>query len=328
MQKKEFNWLFIGAGKIANKVAREINKTHNIYACYSRTEKKTKTFCNKYSSKLYTNLDLALNDKNIDCVYIATPHSSHYNIMKKAIENKIPVLCEKAFTMNKSQAEEIFKLAKKNNVYVVEAMWTMFNPIIKKVFDIIDAGKIGDIEYFKASMCYNSKISLASIRVTDKRFGGGALLDTAVYPISFSTRLFGYPEKIETISCFDKKTNTDKSTQGKLIYKNGVYSEFESSISYFTKCKGLIIGTKGSIYFPFCFYKPQKAIIKINNEKKIVIKAKRGYIYEFDRVRNDILNHKKESNEVPHLLTLNVMKICDNIRKKLNITYSEDIEKI
>lgn len=327
-QKENFNWLFIGCGRIANIVANEISSSHNIYACYSRTKEKAEKFCRKYNAKLYTDLDLAFKDKNIDCIYIATPHSTHYNLMKKAIINKIPILCEKAFTMNKKQAEEIFKLAKENNVYVVEGMWTLFNPIIKEVLDLIKNNELGEIEHFRGSMCYSAKLSLAPNRVTDKKYGGGALLDTAVYPISFATNLFGLPESIDVRADFDSITNVDNSIYGMFKYKNNKSFEFESSISRFSKCKGLIIGSKGNIYFPFCFYKPQKAIIEIQGKKKKVIKAKRGYIYQFDQVRKDILENKKESIQVPKELTLNVMQICDQIRKNLNIIYDKEIERI
>ena len=119
----------LGTGWIAEMMSKTIKGMDNAecYAVASRDLDKARKFKDKYLfEKAYGSYEELVKDKDVELVYIATPHSRHYEDMKLCIENYKPVLCEKAFTVNAIQAKEIIELAKKNNVFIGEAIWTRY----------------------------------------------------------------------------------------------------------------------------------------------------------------------------------------------------------
>lgn len=323
-------WAIIGCGRIAEKVSNEIIKKgkHEISTCYSRNQETSAKFSEKFNAKSCLTIEEAILNDNVDCVYISTPHGSHYEILKKCIPCKKPILCEKSFCMTSKQAEEIFKLAKELGVLVTEAMWMKFNPIIREIKNIVESGKIGDPVFVKAEFCYDAKKVNAPERVLDPKAGGGALYDIGVYVIALAHMILGYPSGIQSKSILtDKKT--DASTSIVLEYGNTARAYLYCSLMKFTFCKAIIGGVKGKIYLPFIFHKPQRAVVKFKNrkEKKIKLKAKRGYIYQFDEFANESKLGLIESKVVPHSDTIEVLKIMDEIRINNFIEYPDQILK-
>lgn len=326
--EKSFNWAIIGTGRIAKEIAREITKTnrHKIVAVFSRTQSKAKKFAEQFNATCCSSLVEAVLDKNVDAVYIATPHSSHYQIMKEIIPLKKPILCEKAFCVNLQQAEEVFRLAKEHNVYVIEGMWSYFNPTIRKIKEWIDAGLIGDITTLNASFCLPLTLSkpFVSDRVYKKEYAGGALLDLGIYPIAYSKLFLGYPDKIECSSfIYDDVDYDDKIT---LHYKNAtayLSCSFNKLMSY----KGIICGTKGKIVSPM-FYRPKSAKLYIDGKLVEKFYSASGYIHQFDGVAKEIREKNSCSNIVTPKDSLDFMKIMDICRAQNNFSYPDDIESL
>ena len=115
---KDINWAVIGVGVIANEMVNSLIKDNrNIYSVANRTQKKAIDFANKYNiKKVYDNIDDVFTDSNVDAIYIATPHNTHLNFIKKAIENNKHVLVEKSITLNSDELNEVIELANKKNV--------------------------------------------------------------------------------------------------------------------------------------------------------------------------------------------------------------------
>ena len=137
----------LGTGKIAGVMAGTIKKMKNVkcYGVASRSEERAQEFANQYGIKVaYTSYEELVLDEKIDLVYIATPHSEHYANMKLCIENGKNVLCEKAFTANAAQAEEILMLAREKDVFVTEAMWVRYMPMLTTIKGVINSGIIGE----------------------------------------------------------------------------------------------------------------------------------------------------------------------------------------
>lgn len=325
---EKFNWAVIGCGTIANRVIREITKTgrHAVATAYSRTPLRVEYFTSRFGGKAAKSLQEAVSEKGVDGVYIATPHSAHYQQMLQCIDLGVPILCEKAFTVNAAQAQNVISRAQEKGVYVCEAMWTRFNPVTKKVVEWVKEGKIGSAEYFKASFCYDVNMSPLSPRVYLPEFAGGALLDTGVYPISYSEMLFGMPNEIQSITWFNDY-KSDAQNKIRLMYHNGVICDLLCSIQKFTLCGGEISGEAGEIKIPM-FFKPTRAKLTVKGETAQIERCKRGFIYQFDKVAQDIRSGKLESEEIPHSSTINVMKIMDEVRKKANFTYPSPLENL
>ena len=142
-----FNWCFIGTGKIAKKVAKQVvtNDGHKIVSVYNRTKSKAEKFAKKYNSTVYESSLEAINDPRVDGVYIATTNETHFSFAKLCLENHKPVLCEKPITGNSKELEELIKLSKETNTMIKEAMWTWYNPVANKVKEWIKEERIGKI---------------------------------------------------------------------------------------------------------------------------------------------------------------------------------------
>ena len=323
-----FNWGVIGTGNIANTVCSQIVKSrrHSVVAVYSRTLAKAEKFANKFNATCYDDIENFFADKKIDAVYIATPHSAHYQYLIACINHNVPVLTEKSFTVNAQQAEEVFKLSKEKNVFVCEAMWTRFQPLIKDITKWIKGGEIGELKGFDGAFSMPLKICkpFLSERVYKTEYAGGSLLDLGVYPISFAEMLFDVPNKV--VCKQDIKENVDLEDKIELYYDNAkcnLLSTFNGLKSF----TGTIYGTKGKIVIPM-FSRPKKATLYVNGKKVSVKTGKNSYVFEFDKVEEDIRNGLNESSVMKPENTLNVMRIMDECRKQNGLKYPEKIERI
>ncbi|MEG1509890.1 MAG: Gfo/Idh/MocA family oxidoreductase [Clostridia bacterium] len=210
---KTFGWAFIGCGAIAHTVAKEIVKSgkHKIVSVFSRTKARAQEFALKYGATAYDTLEDAINCKNVDGVYIATPHSAHYKNILEALNCGKPILCEKSFTINSAQTQEVLKRAEDKKVFIAEAMWTRFNPLIVQLRRLIASGELGKICSVKAAFCvplWASKPFVAE-RVYKKEYGGGALLDLGVYPVSFCQMLLGKPDSVDVVGILNNGIDVD-----------------------------------------------------------------------------------------------------------------------
>jgi len=316
----------IGAGRIAATFSKAANGIQeSLYAISSRDLEKAQDFAKKYGyEKAYGSYEAMLDDPEVTCVYIATPHGFHYEQMKLCLEKGKNILCEKAFTINLKQAEEILTLAKSKNLFVMEAMWTRFLPTILEVKKMIEEDAIGEIFQIEASFGFNSNHSLSD-RLFNPLLGGGALLDIGIYPITLANLFLGVPDSIDT-SCVLSTTGVDESNE--IIYyypeaKAILKSSFLEDISQ----DAYIYGTKGYFYIPN-FHRAEVATWYNNNHKVVkVIEHKHivnGMEYEIFEVVKCIKKKLSESRIMPHETTLEIMRQMDEIRDNWNLKYPQE----
>ena len=145
---KKFNWGIIGTGWIAHDMADALNKVNGeIYAAANPNEEALHVFVQeKHVQHAFTNPDEMINDPNIDIIYIATPHTFHYDYIKKALNAGKHVFCEKAITVNARQFDEVAQLAKEKHLILMEGFTLYHMPIYPKMQDLIKAGKFGEIK--------------------------------------------------------------------------------------------------------------------------------------------------------------------------------------
>lgn len=314
-----FNWCFIGAGKIARKVAKEVVtiKGHRIVAVYNRTKEKALSFSKKYRAKVYDTALEAINDPDVDGVYIATNNDTHFSFMKMCLENKKPVLCEKPITGNAQQFKEIIELQKKYGSFLCEAMWTWFNPVSLQVKEWIKENRVGKIKSvdcrFTAPMLGYLKKNSRLSRVDSY---GGVLLDLGVYPVRYVYELFGKPKQIKAkgklyhgVDVFNKSIFEYEGFNAKVI----------SRMNYFQGEYCIIKGDKGKIKVPF-FHSANKAtLITPGNVEKCSFHI-RKYAAQFAQVAKDIKEGKTESN-ISINSSLEVMELMDEIRRQIGVIY-------
>lgn len=315
----KLNWAILGPGTIAKDFAKAIEEVNGkIYAVGSRSVEKAKKFAEGYNvEKVYGNYDDMLNDKNIDVVYIATPHCNHYEYIVKSLQNNKHVLCEKAITVNGGELREVVKLAEEKNLIVMEAMTLFHMPLYKKLSDIIQNGKIGKIKMLQVSFGSLKEYDVNN-RFFSKELAGGALLDIGTYALSF-TRYF-LSSKPSVLFTTMKKFETGVDEQSGIILNNKDDEMAVISLTMRAKQpkKGIVAGEKGYITVEN-YPRADKATITYPDGSVETIEAgdtDKALVYEVQDMNDCILKiHQNDTIK----LSLDVMEIMDEARKQWEI---------
>ena len=182
---KNINWAVLGTGVIANEMAVALKKNgKNIYAVGNRTHEKAVIFAEKYGiGKVYADYNEMFTDPDVDVIYITTPHNTHLNFMKKAIENGKHILVEKSITLNSDELNEALALAEEKDVIVGEAMTIFHMPIYKKLRKILESGALGKVNLITMNFGSFKEYNMGN-RFFNRNLAGGAMLDIGVYALS------------------------------------------------------------------------------------------------------------------------------------------------
>ena len=318
MGNHAFGWCFIGCGTLAGIVAEQITASgkHRIVSAYTRRFDACKEFTEKYGGTAYASAKEAILAPGVEGVYIVTPHSSHAEYAKLAIKCGKPVLCEKPFAMNTEQTEEVLKLAKEDEVYVAEAMWSFFSPVAKRVQEWMQSGAFGQVKECLADCRTNGTFAK---RVTDPAVGGGAVLDVGVYTLYYMYKLFGVPEKIECVG--DVRDGIDWSEKITLTYPGGgtftaLSSVNDDGLPQFFR----LTGEKATLEIPgiFCM---GHAEYTDEAGARHEITADGSYLNEFNIVADEIKEGLKESRYITHEDTRIVMGLLDECRRQMGLKY-------
>ena len=318
----------LGAGGIARAMCatirgmKEAGRPVELYAVASRDIDKAVRFAREQGvRRAYGSCEDMLADPAVELVYIATPHSHHAEQMKMCIHAGKAVLCEKSFTANAAQAEEVLALAREKGVYVAEAIWTRYMPSRRLIDDLIAAGEIGEPLLLTANLCYMIK---DVERVYRPELAGGALLDITIYPLNFAIMTFGDEiERIES-SVQMMETGVDRQENITFFYKDGRMAALTASTDSISDRRGMIFGEKGFV-----------EVENINNPQSITIyndayqvmekipcpEQVSGYEYEVISCLDAIEEGRLECPEMPHADTIAMMKLMDGIRAEWGMKY-------
>lgn len=319
------NVAILGAGIIATSMATAINGLDDsvvAYAVAARDLARAEEFKEKWGfKKAYGSYEEMLADPEVDLVYVATPHSHHFEHAKLCIESGKAVLCEKPFTANAKQAEELFALAKEKKVLITEAIWTRYMPSRKLIDDAVASGIIGEPTMIIADLSYSIE---QKGRMTDPALAGGALLDLGVYPINFASMVFG--DDIEEITGFCTYTDTGVDAQDSITmkYKDGKIAVLTASMKAATHRYGQITGTKGYITCTNINNVEKIEVFNVDHEliKEIPVpKQVNGYEYEVLACQRALKDGDLECIEMPHAETIKMMKWMDSLRAQWGIKY-------
>lgn len=317
----------IGAGWIAEKAAITLNglKECECYAIASRSLEKAEAFAQKWNMpKAYGSYAELIADEEVDLIYVATPHSHHYDVTKEALMAGKPCLVEKAFMANYRQAKEIVDLAHERKVFLAEAIWTRYQPALKMVNDLIWSGRIGTPRLLTATLGYSMG---DKPRIMRADLCGGALLDLGVYCLNFA-RMF-CPADIVSMEgqCVKSDTGMDLTNAITLILADGMLCNLQSSASCVGDNIGVIAGTDGNLIIDNV-NNPQK--ITVNTHDRVFVEDIHvpqqitGYEYQFLACRQALIDGLLEPREMPHEETLYIMQLMDNLRQKWGVHYPMD----
>ena len=317
----------IGTGWIAEKAAITLAGLTmcEAYAVGSRSQEKADEFARKWDvKKAYGSYAELMADPEVDLVYVGTPHSHHYDVTREALLAGKPCLVEKAFMANRREAKEIIDLAHEQKVFLAEAIWTRYQPVVKMVRELIDSGRIGTPRLLTATLGYSMG---DKPRIMRADLCGGALLDLGVYALNF-VRMF-FPADIVSIDsqCVKSKTGMDLTNAITLVLADGMLCNLQSSAACVGDNIGVIAGTEGNLIIDN-INNPQT--ITVNGPDRTYIETIRvpkqitGYEYQFVACRQALIDGLLEPLEMPHKETLYIMELMDGLRQKWGVRYPMD----
>jgi predicted dehydrogenase len=319
----------IGAGWIAEKAAITLNGLLECegYAIASRSIEKAQAFASQWNfKKAYGSYAELIADEDVDLVYVATPHSHHYDVTKEALLAGKPCLVEKAFMANLRQSKGIVSLAHERQVFLAEAIWTRYQPAVGIVRKLISDGRIGTPRLVTATLGYSMG---DKPRIMRPDLCGGALLDLGVYALNFVRMFFSAPILSIESQCVKSATGMDLTNAFTLVLEDGLLCNLQSSAACVGDNIGVIAGTDGNLI-----------IDNINNPQKITVNGPdrtfvedihvprqiTGYEYQFLACRQALLDGLLEPIEMPHDETLFIMELMDSLRQKWGVHYPMDSE--
>ncbi len=317
----------IGTGWIAEKAVITLQGLVDVeaYAIGSRSQEKAEAFARKWNiPKAYGSYSALIADADVDLIYVATPHSHHFDVTCEAISAGKPCLVEKAFMANLRQAKEVVDMAHKNGAFLAEAIWTRYQPAVGIVKGLIAEGRIGEPKLITATLGYSMG---RKERIFSPDLCGGALLDLGVYALNF-VRMFTDAD-IKTIDghCVKTDTGMDLTNAMTIILENGLLANVQSSAACVGDNIGVIAGTEGNLI-----------IDNINNPQTITVNGPdrsyvetihvphqiTGYEYQFLACRQALIDGLLEPREMPHDETLYIMQLMDGLREKWGVRYPMD----
>ena len=330
-------WGIVGTGSIATAFAHSIKYSNNssLEAVYGRNESKLKDFCNKFEVEDINEPNNLFTADHIDAIYIATPHSTHYEYCLSAIRNKKHILCEKPLTVNHLESMVLLNLAKESNVFLMEAFMYRTHPQTANILDSLDVFQDSKEEIIiESSFGFTAELS-ESHRLRNPMLGGGAILDVGCYPLSISKliagriqgELFSDPESIEASGRIDS-TGVDLQSTASLVFSDRIKAEISCAIDE-EYSNNLIVRSgdlkivasqpwhcgqfqegKSSIEI----YKNQQLIKEIPFEDKVGL-----FTREINHASECIIKGEIESNYINHADTQSNMLWLEKWRQEINI---------
>ena len=317
----------LGVGNIAQSTAPTMVALREVecYAVASRSLKKAEAFASEFGfQKAYGSYEDMLNDPSVELVYIATPHSHHYEHMMMCLERGKAVLCEKAFTMNAEQARKIKEYSQTHGIFAAEAIWPRYMPSRAIIDEVIASGIIGKVNTLTANLSY---VIHQNQRIVDPQLAGGALLDVGVYGINFALMHFGTDIARVESSVMMTDTGVDGMETITIFYRDGRMAVLTHGIYARSDRKGIIYGDRGYIVVENINNPQSVSVFDTEDrllQKYTVPEQISGYEYEFLECAEALRSGKTESHSMPLADSVYMMEFMDSLRKQWGLVYPQE----
>lgn len=306
---RKIRWGIIGSGKIAGRFASDLTFVEDaeLFGVAGRNAESVRKFAEDFRTRASSLEELLASD--VDVIYVATPHSSHYEYSLEAMRAGKAVLCEKPFTLNAKEARLLFQEGKARNVFVMEAMWTRFFPAIVEILDLVKQGAIGELTQVESSFGYKSEFNETS-RIYNPELGGGSLLDVGVYSLALVRMLTEEKGQMQ-VTAKMSPTGVDESAAWAINFPSGLKASGSSSVTEVLGNEARLTGTRGEILIPQ-FWCPKEYFF--NGTQHSFRFEGRGFQFEAREVMRCLRRGVNESELHSHRRTLDVMEMMDSMR--------------
>lgn len=325
--KKKYKWGILAPGKMSAKFTRGLKLLDNVelYAVGSRDKERAKQFAKEYGfKKSYGTYEELAADKDVDVIYIASPHSHHHEHVLLCLKYGKAVLCEKALALNSREVKEMIDEAVRQKVFLMEALWPPFQPVYQKTREILRSGEMGKEIHMNGRFSFQ-----APYDPVDRKFnlslGGGSLLDIGIYTVIDALYFMGVPDEVIAKATFSE-TGSEDSISIIFAYSDGRMANLYSSFRTFAGIGCDLLCEKGNLSFSRGRDMSQRLNVAFNGieEKEYsFLPEGMGYQYEAAEVMKCLDEGKLQSSIVPHSFSLDLMNTLDRIRKAAGIVFPE-----
>ena len=322
-------WGILGTGKIARAFANALKDVPDavLAAVASRSLDKAQAFVQEFggNAAAYGSYQELLDASGIDLVYVATPHPRHADNALMALRAGKGVLCEKAFTVNLREAEQVVTLARSKRLFLMEAMWTRFLPAYVEVKRILDSGEIGTPRHLVADFGFVADHG-PQHRILNHELGGGALLDIGVYSLSVAAGLLGRVSEIRAQAQFGP-TGVDMQTAFTLKHEGGGLSSCGCSLHAHSPAELTVAGELGWVRMNGKFARATSITVGLRDGTTRTIETRflgNGFVHEVMEVHRCWRAGLLESPGMPLDETLALMGVMDEIRRQVGLSYEAD----
>jgi len=319
-----FNWGILGPGGIAKAFAEDLKRLdgHSIAAVGSRTLSNAQSFANTFGGTAYGSYEELVADPQVDAIYVATPHPAHKENVILALNAGKPVLCEKPFAVNATEAQQMVDAANKNGVALMEAMWARFLPHYAQVREIIQSGVLGKIHTIQAD--HGQRLADQNIpRLVEPALAGGALLDLGIYPVSFAHMILGNPSKITSSAVLTDK-GVDAQTSMIFDYASGAQAVLNTTMIEQTPCRAVVAGLHGWLEIDRTFYNPASMRVVLNDGATTEYPSSyvgHGLREQAEVFKQLVTSGQQQSQILNWQDTVDIMKTLDQVRSQIGLKY-------
>ncbi|MEM7380177.1 MAG: Gfo/Idh/MocA family oxidoreductase, partial [Bacteroidota bacterium] len=288
----------------------------------SRSKEKAEAFGEKFNAthRFGSYVEMFSSDK-VDAIYIATPHTSHEALAVQAMDHGKHVLCEKPFGINSAEVQTMLAASKRNNVFLMEAMWSRFNPSIRKAKDLVDSGELGEIRYLHADFAFYALNKEEDGRLLNPQLAGGSLLDIGIYPIFLAYLMLGKPKNIQASSQF-YHTGVEIQTSMIFDYENAQAILF-SGLNSKSEMKAEISCQKGSVFIDPRWHEAQGLSQELDEQitQFDLPTTGKGYSHEIEEIHSCLAKGATQSDLWSHQNSIDLMELLDTVRQKSGIRF-------
>jgi len=328
-------WGILGAGAIAKRFCADVRplSDHALAAVGSRDREKADAFGDQFEvANRHGSYEALVSDPEVDVVYVATPHTFHREHALLALNAGKHVLCEKPFTINLGEAEEVVAAARAKGLFLMEGMWSRCFPIMAKAREVARSGAIGRPRLIEADFGFRGgKMGDGGVlegvnaegRLHNPDLGGGALMDVGVYPVSLAMMFFGAPDDVAALATLGS-TGVDENTGMLLHFPGGEMGVLHTSIQVSTVQKATVLGTDGRLEIHSPWWKPSVLTVYRNGqepERHEMPYEGGGFQFEAMHVAECLRAGRTESEIVPLDDTLAVMRTLDTLRGRIGLKF-------
>ncbi len=318
-------WGIAATGKIAASMCTALRTLPDaeVVAVGSRSQDAADAFAQQFGiPRAHGSYEELWADPDVDIVYVASPHSHHHAMTIAALDAGKHVLCEKAFAINAGQAREMVEAARRNDRFLMEAMWTWFIPAVVDIRQRVLDGEIGELKVVEANFGVAMTDSDGRHRRID--LAGGAMLDVGIYPVSFARFLAGDPIEAKVGGTLGE-TGVDTNVGGVVTFASGALGVFHTSLDMMTSMRASVYGTLGRIDVDAPFWFPNSFTVYLTGEEPARVEMPHsGLAHEAAHAMARIRDGHRESDVIALATTVSTMELLDDIRAQIGVVYPEE----